>query len=52
MENTPLQVVFDYYISKGGIVTDIKQFQMMFANWLSQIGQDFQTVYLFVLRQR
>lgn len=52
MQQTPLEVVFNYYISQGGMVIDMRQFQMMFADWLSRIGQDFQTVYLFVMKQR
>jgi len=51
MKEEPIETVFKYYIAQGGIVTNIRQFQMILSHWLSKIGQDFQKVYLFVLNQ-
>lgn len=43
-----LKVVFDYYISKGGLIKDPALFVRYLSDWLFLIGGSFSEVHIFV----
>lgn len=46
-----IKEVHDYYLHMGGMIQKIEEFFHYFTVWLNSIGQNFDTVYIFVVSQ-
>lgn len=49
MGKNPIEIVHEYYVSQGGHLKNILEFETYITIWLSIIGQRFETIYNFVL---